>query len=82
MRAGQQVRYVRGGTVHDATVSAVTGSGPSGYKTLDLRLPDSTAKDVPHATDAEDGYWSLEPATALRRRIRPRSTRVVKRDKD
>lgn len=63
MKEGQRVTYVdAGGKAHRATVSAVAGTGKSGYKTLDLTVGDETLEGVQHAGDVEAGeaHWTLE----------------------
>lgn len=66
MRIGDQVLYRNGASIRPATVSAVVGSGASGFKRLDLALGSAiTALDVPHEGDASDGQsaWALfDPA--------------------
>ena len=58
MKAGKLVTFVKGRSRSDAVIEAVTGSGPSGYKTLTLNVGGKTYKDVPHAgDDAGAGYW-------------------------
>ena len=59
MKTGQQVTYTKGRSKKDATIVGITGSGPSGYKTLDLLFANGkVAKDVPHKNDdAKEGYW-------------------------
>ncbi len=82
MRVGDQVAYVnsRGGAVA-ARVQALVGSGPSGFKTLDLEVDGVLCEAVPHENDRRQhaGYWTLakpKPAPAPPRR------RVVSRRQD
>jgi len=63
MRAGDRVVYAKGRTEVDAVVVAVTGSGPSGYKTLDLEVGGKSVKAVPHELDnAGKGCWKIGSA--------------------
>ena len=58
MKPGKQVVYVKGRARKTGTITEITGSGPSGYKTLSLQFAKGTAKDVPHRQDdAGQGYW-------------------------
>lgn len=81
MRPGVAVTYMVRGTAYPATVTAVVGSGASGYKRLDLSYGDEQATDVPHVTDATEGQarWTLVAPVSLeapkrRRRITPAFT--------
>ena len=64
MRAGTEVVYVDPrGEIYPATVTAVVGSGPSGFKLLALSYGDGKAVDqVRHQKDQPTGagYWSFE----------------------
>ena len=63
MRIGQQVRYFDAkGKRHEATITAIAGSGASGNKALDLAVDDGAAENVPHGADhgRGDGFWLLE----------------------
>lgn len=62
MRAGDSVRYVpKRGKPKPAVVLRHTGSGPSGYKTLDLSVGKNAKNDVPHRIDADGGaHWILD----------------------
>lgn len=67
MRAGMQVWYWRGGAspVEPATVTAVGGSGPLGYKLLDLRIGAKTLTGVQHITETAGGAgWRLDAPEA------------------
>ena len=64
MRAGQSVTYVDAkGRKQRANITAVTGSGPSGYKLLDLEVSKgkfgvSKYADVVHERDEVGrGFW-------------------------
>lgn len=57
MKPGASVEYVRSGRPKPATVVAVPGSGPSGYKTLDLDVAGKRIDNVPHENDAGAHYW-------------------------
>ena len=59
MKAGKLVAYVSAGGVRsDAVVLDVVGSGPSGYKLLDLQAGNRTIKGVAHkGDDSGRGYW-------------------------
>lgn len=57
MKPGTSVEYVRSGRAKPATVVAVPGSGPSGYKTLDLDVAGKRIEGVPHEQDAGAHYW-------------------------
>lgn len=77
MRPGQQVSYTDSkGKRHEATVTAIAGTGESGMKTLDLAVDDGVATNVPHGDDREsgEGFWLLEdeevPAPVARRKKR------------
>ena len=62
MKRGSAVFYVDGaGRSCPATVSAVVGTGGSGYKVLDLLLADGRDKTgVPYQADATGAYWAFE----------------------
>ena len=64
MRTGKRVWYVSRGAAREATVSAVVGSGPSGYKTLDLTCEDKTHKAVAHENDATGKTFWMEYGSA------------------
>lgn len=58
MKAGQRVTYVERGRTYDAEIVGVPGSGPSGWKTLDLQVGQSVREAVPHERDkGRKGYW-------------------------
>ena len=63
MRAGKSVTYVdKSGRKHNATVTAVTGTGLSGYKVLSLEYVigkrSVAIEDAPHEGDhSGGGYW-------------------------
>lgn len=61
MRISDHVTYLTGnGERAAATVTAVTGAGASGWKTLTLHLSDgASVSDVAHHGDAAEGegYW-------------------------
>ena len=61
MRVGDTAVYISVNGVRTvAEITRLTGSGPSGYKTLNLQLPGGTQlNDVPHAKDRLTGssYW-------------------------
>jgi hypothetical protein len=61
MKIGNRVTYYSKGTHIPATITDVAGTGPSGYKTLDLSFKDGEAKDVPHGRDRKEGedFWLL-----------------------
>jgi hypothetical protein len=66
MKIGNRVTYEDAkGKQHAATITEVSGTGPSGYKTLDLVFDGGTAENVPHAGDSEEGeaFWLLETET-------------------
>jgi len=66
MRVGKSVVYVKGKAHRAAVVLAVTGSGASGYKTLDLDVDGRTLKDVPHELDESGrGHWTTGDAHAV-----------------
>lgn len=63
MKPGQTVTYVdAGGHAHKAKVGAISGTGRSGYKILDLTVGEESFEGVKHAGDVEAGeaHWSLE----------------------
>jgi hypothetical protein len=62
MKPGQTIAYTAGGKSVPATITAVTGAGPSGYKTLDLDVGGTTRQNVVHEADAIEGsaFWNLE----------------------
>lgn len=67
MKAGDAVTYVVSDGVHEGTVVAVVGSGPSGYKRLDIKAKGDVWQDVPHERDMQlggFGYWTLGPVPA------------------
>lgn len=63
MKIGGEVTYVdAGGGSYAATVAALSGTGPSGNKTLDLVLsPALTVLGVVHEADRVErtGFWTL-----------------------
>lgn len=63
MRTGDRVLYVgTPGKPEPATVMRVLGSGPSGFKILDLQTAaGKTAQAVPHVSEypLDSGYWVL-----------------------
>ena len=69
MRAGQAVWWWRRpeGPAESATVTAVSGSGPLGWKILDLRVGAKILTGVRHVLEAGGSSgWRLEaPATGL-----------------
>jgi hypothetical protein len=62
MRIGKQVTYYLKGTQAPATVTAVSGTGASGKKTLNLSFDGGTATAAPHGDDRVEGegFWLLE----------------------
>lgn len=67
MRPNDRVTFVDPkGKDHPATVTAVVGTGESGFKRLDVRSTsiygEAVGKDVPHFADHAqgEGYWTLE----------------------
>jgi UPF0288 family protein (methanogenesis marker protein 3) len=63
MRVGDVVVYISERHRVRATVVGVVGSGSSGYKFLDLRVPGRPiVVNVPHANDRVEGrgYWIPE----------------------
>jgi hypothetical protein len=65
MKPGKTVVHVRRGRERAALVVGVPGSGPSGWKTLDLDVAGEVLKDVPHETDAgRGGFWREHAAPA------------------
>ena len=68
MKIHQRVTYQDAkGKIHAATVTEVSGTGASGYKTLDLTFDGGTAKNVPHSVDhgKGEGFWLLETETEM-----------------
>ena len=70
MQINQRVTFIDAkGKSHAATITEVSGTGPSGYKTLDLAFNDGAtggnAVNVPHSVDHEkgEGFWLLETET-------------------
>ena len=62
MKVGQSVSYVDPhGRPHSAVITAVVGSGWSGFKLLDLEVGHSKARSVPHESDQESGkgFWQF-----------------------
>lgn len=66
MRIGHLITYVdTRGNEHPATLTEITGGGPSGYKEVTLKhgeKQDIEVKAVPHYLDAKNGkgpYWLL-----------------------
>jgi hypothetical protein len=62
MKLGDKVTLVdEKGERQTAHVTAVPGTGKSGFKTLDLEYKGGTAANVPHGEDREEGacYWLL-----------------------
>lgn len=60
MKPGKPIILVGAdGRARDAVVHAVTGSGPSGWKLLDVADGGAVLEKVPHAKDAAEGavYW-------------------------
>lgn len=61
MRRGKVVAYVVGSSAQEATVARVSGTGPSGYKVLDLETSKGVQEMVPHENDkGKGGYWTLD----------------------
>ena len=70
MKINQRVTFVDAkGKSHAATITEVSGTGPSGYKTLNLAFNDGAtggnATNVPHQGDQQkgEGFWLLETET-------------------
>lgn len=64
MRHGSPALYVdSNGAEHDSMVTAVTGTGPSGFKRVSLVYDDQSREDVPHELDAAKGgvFWRERP---------------------
>ena len=62
MKLGQPVAFFDAeGERHAAHVTAVPGTGKSGFKTLDLEYKGGTSANVSHGKDREKGagYWLL-----------------------
>jgi hypothetical protein len=63
MRVGDRVAFITpDGERHTSTlITAVSGTGKSGYKKLDLEYKGETVADVPHGKDRVEGepYWLL-----------------------
>lgn len=66
MRIGDRVTYVDPrGKRHAATITAVPGTGASGFKTLNVAFDGGNADEVVHGRDRVKGagYWLLATET-------------------
>ena len=69
MKAGDEVTYVGTDGERLAVVTAVTGSGASGYKRVSLIYDGGADQNVLHENDRTEGaYWRLGVPQARRRR--------------
>ena len=59
MKPGKEVTYTHRGKTTDAAVHAVSGTGPSGYKVLDLLVDRKVVTGVKHRTDDASTFWML-----------------------
>jgi len=67
MKPGARITYVDGsGRGWEAVVVTVTGSGPSGYKTVSLSADGTLHEGVPHEGDSKGrGHWTFTPVSEV-----------------